>query len=54
MLYEILNFAIPNANIKESGLCLNADSGFQCPVFWISQAKIFWIPESGLPYMGRN
>ena len=23
MLYEILNFAIPNADIKESGLCLN-------------------------------
>ena len=25
MLYEILNFVIPNANIKESGLCLNAE-----------------------------
>ena len=24
MPYEILNFVIPNANIKESGLCLNA------------------------------
>ena len=24
MPYEILNFVIPNANIKESSLCLNA------------------------------
>ena len=29
------------------------DSGFQNPVFRIPQAKISWIPESGLPYMGR-
>ena len=29
------------------------DPGFQCPVFRISRAKISWIPESGLPYMGR-
>ena len=30
------------------------DSGFQSPVFWIPQANISWIPESGLPYMGRH
>ena len=30
------------------------DSGFQSPVFRIPRAKISWIPESGLPYMGRH
>ena len=30
------------------------DSGFQSLVFRIPQAKISWIPESGLPYMGRS
>ena len=29
------------------------DSGFQSPGFRIPQAKIAWIPDSGLPYMGR-
>ena len=36
-------------------------TGFQQPGFWITmvgfripQTKITWIPESGLPYMGRN
>ena len=29
------------------------DSGFQSPRFRIPQAKKFWIPESGFPYMGR-
>ena len=29
------------------------DSGFQSPGFRIPQAKKFWIPESGFPYMGR-
>ena len=28
-------------------------SGFQSPGSRIPQAKISWIPESGLPYMGR-
>ena len=30
------------------------DSGFQRPGFRIPQAKNFWIPESGFPYMGRE
>ena len=30
------------------------DSGFQSRGFRIPQAKIVWIPDSGLPYMGRN
>ena len=29
------------------------DSGFQSHGFRIPQAKIAWIPDSGLPYMGR-
>ena len=29
------------------------DSGFQSPGFRIPRAKNSWIPESGLPYMGR-
>ena len=29
-------------------------SGFQSPGFWIPQAKISRIPESGVPYMGRE
>ena len=30
------------------------DSGFQSPGFRIPQAKNSWIPESEVPYMGRN
>jgi len=30
------------------------DSGFQSRGFRIPQAKIAWIPDSGLPYMGRS
>ena len=30
------------------------DSRFQRPVFRFPRAKISWIPESGLPYMGRT
>ena len=37
-----------------SGFILQRDSRFQCPVFRIPQAKISWIPESGLPYMRRK
>ena len=29
-------------------------SGFQKPGFWIPQAKISQILESGFPYMGRS
>ena len=29
-------------------------SGFQSPGSWIPQAKISWIRESGIPYMGRK
>ena len=30
------------------------NSGFQRCGFHIPQAKIAWIPDSGLPYMGRD
>ena len=30
------------------------DSGFQSRGFRIPQSKIAWIPDSGLPYMGRD
>ena len=30
------------------------DSGFQSGGFRIPQTKITWIPDSGLPYMGRH
>ena len=30
------------------------DSGFQSPGFRIPQGKNSWIPESKIPYMGRN
>ena len=30
------------------------DSGFQTRGFRIPHAKIAWIPDSGLPYMGRT
>ena len=37
----------------DSGFLL-LDSGFQSPGFRIPQAKKFWIPESGFPYMERR
>ena len=38
---------------RDSGF-LEVYSGFQSPGFWIPQAKISWIRESGIPYMGRK
>ena len=46
---------------KEEALEPSQQSGFQKPGFWITmlgfripQTKITWIPDSGLPYMGRD
>ena len=39
--------------VLDSGF-LELYSGFQSPGFWIPEAKISWIRESGIPYMGRK
>ena len=55
-----------NTHLRTAGVvqaCHNflvSQTGFQQPGFWITMAgfriprtKITWIPDSGLPYMGR-
>ena len=64
-IQDSLGFWIPGRGfrIQSTGfriLCqwdsgfLELYSGFQSPRFWIPQAKISWIRESGIPYMGRK
>ena len=64
-IQDSLGFWIPRRGfrIQSTGfriLCqwdsgfLELYSGFQSPGFWIPQAKISWIRESGIPYMGRK
>ena len=45
---------ILNSNRQWHSGFLELYSGFQSPGFWIPQAKISWIRESGIPYMGRK
>ena len=45
---------IPDSNLQQDSGFLVLDSGFQSPGFRIPQAKNSWIPESEVPYMGRN
>ena len=44
----------PGFTFQRDSVFQKLDYGFQCPVFRIPRAKISWILESGLPYMGRR